>query len=98
MEGGQTHKLQILDVIGSAWHDAALSIGLGNDAREDYAQKYPSNKDRMIQVLKKWIEVDGTGDYPMSWEGLIELLKDIEQTTVAEDLKKALVANGIPIV
>ena len=65
--------------------------------QEDYAQKYSSNKDRMMQVLNKWMEIAGTDDYPVSWEGLIELLEDIERSSAAEEIKTALAAKGVHI-
>ena len=93
---GETHRLKIIDSISSKWYDAALCLRFG-DSREDYDQKYSSNRDRMIQVFKRWIEVDGTDDYAFSWEGLFELLVDIKHKTDAEDLKTALATKDIII-
>lgn len=84
-------------MISSDWRRAALRVGINNDKQEDYAQKYSSNENRMMQVINKWIEIAGTDEYPMSWQGLIELLEDIERGSAAEELKKALAAKGVKI-
>ena len=42
------------------------------------------------KVMTHWINVDGTRDYSVNWEGLNKLLKDVRFEKVAKDLKKAL--------
>ena len=45
------------------------------------------------KVMTHWINDDGTQDYPVNWEGLNKLLKDVRFEKVAKDLKKALAST-----
>lgn len=41
------------------------------------------------EVIRCWFD-RGSEDYPLSWEGLYELLNDVEYAEVARELKKAV--------
>ena len=45
------------------------------------------------EVMTYWINDDGTRDYPVNWEGLNKMLKDVRCGKVAKDLKKALAST-----
>ena len=40
-------------------------------------------------VVTKWLE-DGSPHYPLTWGGVFELLDDLDETTLATELKNAL--------
>ena len=40
-------------------------------------------------VLRQWLD-NGSPDYPLTWEGLLELLNDVDCSQVADDLRGAL--------
>ena len=42
------------------------------------------------ELMEHWKNSGGTHDYPPSWEGLYQLLWDIEYSAVAEQIKKAV--------
>lgn len=63
----------------------------GHGQVERWERQYQGDATRCwMEVMKHWINVDGTQDYPVSWEGLRQLLNDVEYVKVAKDLKKAL--------
>lgn len=58
---------------------------------EGYRMKYAhDNKKCCVHVFNQWIQNNGSQNYPLTWEGLHDLLLDIEHATAAEDLKSAL--------
>ena len=50
-----------------------------------------------LRVFDYWIINNETTDYPLTWSGLQNLLKDIEHNAIAKDMKRALLAVGIDI-
>ena len=40
-------------------------------------------------VVTKWLE-DGSPHYPLTWEGVFELLDDIDEAILASELQNAL--------
>lgn len=48
------------------------------------------NTESCENVLSQWIN-SNSSRYPLSWEGVCELLCDIEQSSTAEKVKEALI-------
>ena len=49
------------------------------------------NVDRCISVFSHWINNNGyPPNYPLTWDGLSELLRDVEHETAAMRLKEVL--------
>ena len=44
-----------------------------------------------IEVLTKWFE-DGSPHYPLTWEGMFELLEDLDETELISELQNALLS------
>ena len=40
-------------------------------------------------VLLDWLD-DNQGNYPATWEGVVQLLKDMEHSAIAQQLQNAL--------
>ena len=89
-ENGQPKSLRILDEISSRWTEAGDLLGL-NPARLKGIEEYQLRDARSCcrEILKDWIQ-DNQGYYPVSWEGLMCLLEDMELTAVAKELENAL--------
>ena len=89
-ENGQPKSLRILDEISSRWTEAGDLLRL-NPARlegiEVHRLRYPRSCCR--DVLHDWIQ-DNQSSYPVSWEGLICLLKDMKLTVLAKEIENAL--------
>ena len=49
-----------------------------------------------MKVMEHWLAEGGTPDYPATWEGLYELLEDVEYAEVAEELKRIVQAMHGP--
>ena len=58
---------------------------------DDYERKYHlSAGECWLKVMQRWIEGQGTAEYPVGWEGLYEMLRDVSMSQIALDLKKAV--------
>ena len=89
-ENGQPKSLRILDEISSRWTGAGDLLGL-SPARLKGIEEHRLRNARLCchDVLQDWIQ-DNQGSYPVSWEGLICLLKDMRLTVLANELEIAL--------
>ena len=89
-ENGQLKSLRILDEISSRWTEAGDLLGLSPARLESVeADRLKVSKSCCRDVLHDWIQ-DNQGSYPVSWEGLICLLKDMKLTILAKELDNAL--------
>ena len=89
-ENGQSKSLRILDEISSRWTEAGDLLGLSPARLESIeADRLRVSKSCCRDVLHDWIQ-DNQGSYPVSWEGLICLLKDMKLTVLANELENAL--------
>ena len=77
------------------WNMIATRLGFELGEIDGIRRNYPfSDHDRLTVVLRRWFEdarsLPNAGDYPKSWEGLIELLKDAQLSEIAKELDTAL--------
>ena len=90
-----TKKLKIAETIAPKWRDVAKLLGLSHSqiARIENPGSGKTPDMCLDEVLDKWYEkCDEAGfqDYPYTWDGLLELLEDIECGVLASDLKNGL--------
>ena len=85
-ENGQPKILRILDEISSRWTQVGDLLGL-SPARLQGIEKHRLRDARSCcrDVLHDWIH-DNQSSYPVSWEGLICLLKDMKLTVLAKKI------------
>ena len=89
-ENGQPKSLRILDEISSRWTEAGDLLGLSPARLKSIeADRLRVSKSCCRDVLHDWIQ-DNQGSYPVNWEGLICLLKDMNLTVLANELENAL--------
>ena len=87
---GQPKSLRILDEISSRWTEVGDLVGLSPAHLEGIEMdRLRVSKLCCRDVLHDWIQ-DNQGSYPVSWEGLICLLKDMNLTVLAEELENAV--------
>ncbi len=87
---GRPEKLELRDAMIHKWHDAGLLLNLG--APRLYSiLTYRLGDVRLClkDVLQDWIN-SGLSDYPATWNGLLNLLRDLHLNSCAESLKAAL--------
>ena len=80
----------MLEQVSDQWRHAGLLLGLSQAALKNIKQKSDEDVERFEHVLTYWIESNGHLEYPLTWDGVCELLRDIDRDTAAEKLKQAL--------
>lgn len=45
-----------------------------------------------VKVMDYWMIENPTPEYPLTWDGLCEMLEDVEYTEVAKELREAVEA------
>ena len=48
-----------------------------------------------VMVFQHWIDCGGTSDYPPTWQGVCDVLCDIEHVAIAKKLKDKLSMKGM---
>ena len=91
-EQGKIHTFKLMEKVSTKWRDIGYQIDLTKNTIDGYAIKHGNDPERCWdEVMSKWCE-DGQGsdEYPVTWDGLYQLLKDVEAAQVAEQLEKAV--------
>ena len=45
-------------------------------------------------MFEEWLSNGGHPDYPVTWDGVCELLSDVQKAEMAKKLKEALKSSG----
>ena len=74
------------------WRDIGYQIDLTKSTINSFATKHENDPERCWEeVMSAWCEEEqGADEYPVTWNGLYQLLKDVEAPEVAEQLKEAV--------
>ncbi len=96
---GETAKknLKIAETIAPKWRDVAMMIEISN-SKIEIIQNSGSGKTPeqcLYDILRIWETGSNRGskEYPYSWDGLLDLLNDIEYGVLADDLREALASE-----
>ena len=99
-DGGTAEKRQIriAETLASKWREIGIRIGL-DDSQITNIENPGSGKPPiqcLYEAFRMWqdsLTGDEQSEYSYSWDGLLELLKDVEQSILAEDLKEAMTSQ-----
>ena len=84
-----------MDNVSSNWRDIGELIGLSVPTLRNIATEH---RDKPLEccraVLCHWLE-NPPSEYPITWRGLIELLKDCKLGQVVSELKSVLSESNI---
>ena len=91
---GKLHKLRIVQSICPQWRTIGNLLDISDSVLESILSQYRGNLEECCYaVLRRWLD-NGSPDYPLTWEGLLELLADIDCSQVSEELRDALNLNA----
>ena len=69
-------------------------LNISDSLLESILSQYRGDlKECCYAVLRQWLD-NGSPDYPLTWEGLLELLNDVNCSQVADELRDALNITG----
>ena len=93
---GQEQQLRIKISVCNKWRNIGHLLKIDKSILQAWATMYHDNPLECIElVMSHWLE-NPTKEYPVSWEGLKELLKDVELCETVNKLKKALKSEDEP--
>ncbi len=91
---GKKQKLRIIDEVSPKWREASSLLGLTPAHTQRIEMNYPRVEDRCHEVFHVWLsnEEEDTS-YPSTWEGLIELLEDMELSALAKEIQTVVIKS-----
>ena len=91
---GKQHKLRIVQNICPKWRQIGNLLNISDSLLESILSQYRGDLEECCYaVLRQWLD-NGSPDYPLTWEGLLELLNDVDCSQVADELRDALGLNA----
>ncbi len=85
------HRIQIISQLSPKWSDISDLLGFSTARIQQIRQDNSGVQERCKEVMRLWLDSEeGAYRYPTTWEGLIELLEDIELSILASDIRKVV--------
>ena len=92
-ENGVNERCRVIRSICLKWHEVGIMLGIKHsDLTTISMRNLKDPKPCCIEVLTKWLE-DGSPHYPSTWEGVFELLDDLDETVLSSELQNALLSQ-----
>ena len=82
-----------MEEVGTKWKDIGYQIDISPRELEEMGRKN-SIDECCEKVLSEWLNEQGANYYPVTWEGLYLLLRDVNAAKEAECLKEAVAKSG----
>ena len=87
---GQTKEFRLLPKIQGHWKDIGTLMGIETSTLEAFEYKWPGDsKEQCREVLQAWLN-QGSEKYPVTWSGLLEVLKDVQLKMISLELQEVL--------
>ena len=87
---GTVCVIKIRDKISPKWIEAGDLLGLSSERLKGIDLQHRGDVGMCIRdVLVDWLH-ENKGSYPTTWEGVVQLLEDMELSAIAQLLKIAL--------
>lgn len=88
-------KFRLVNNVSSRWRSFGTRLDMPYNLLDAWWKECLGNSARCWnKVMGYWLDGGGTSDYPITWEGLYELLDDVEYSEITKDLKKIVTARG----
>lgn len=96
---GKAQRLKIIESVSCKWKDLGSLLGLTGPKLENaWLRFYNNTIDCCRHVFGEWIEMyDINSQYSVTWDGVYELLCDIDHSGTAKDLKECLESKGVSL-
>lgn len=89
--------LNILKKVSSQWRTIGIRTGQADDLDNFERQAMFDNNISCQRVFKAWIDNGGHRNYPLTWQGLYDLLCDIDHRGIANAMADAKNAQGASV-
>ena len=91
---GVVHRYRLVNHVSAKWKKFGRLINLTENQMKNWA-KETDNEGCWERVMETWLEGQGQDVYPPTWQGLFEMLEDVQFGGVVPALKEA-VESAIP--
>ena len=87
---GEIERFSVISSVSHKWCKIGTVLGIHHGPLETiFLRNLKDPEPSCEEVFKKWLD-DGSAYYPITWDGLIELLKDAGLPQESEKLRIAL--------
>ena len=94
-QNGQDRTVKVLERISLQWEEAGNLLGLTSERLKGIeVQRRGYHRMCCRDVLVHWLH-ENQGDYPTTWEGVLQLLEDMDLSSCANILKKNFNISGL---
>lgn len=87
---GQVKRFSLIGEVSSEWKAFGNLLEIPPDKLAAWEREIGDSTECWRRVMHHWLAAGGTHDYPTTWEGVYELLEDINCAGVAKKLKEAV--------
>ena len=96
-EEGKKQRFKLIEMVSTKWKEFGIRTGKNMNQLEGLERQYFLDfRACWCKVMEEWLNNDGTSDYPAKWQGLFDMLDDIDFKGVAKGLYHALcMAAGV---
>ena len=89
-------RIQIISELSPKWSDISDLLGFSSALTQQIELNYHRVQDRCKEVMRLWLSSEeGAYRYSTTWEGLIELLEDIELSRLASDIQEVVCQSAV---
>lgn len=87
--GGRHHEVRILEGVMNQWLEIGDLLEINDPTLSSFGEKTLRNPMECCRnVFQEWIKKGGTEKYPCTWNGVVQLLQDIQCNSLAMDMKQ----------
>lgn len=93
---GHERTFRLVDKVSSKWRAFGSRVSLEPDQLEAWETRFQRDSTRCwCMIMQHWLNRGGTHDYPKTWDGLYKMLRDVQCSEVANELKEAVTSPAI---
>ena len=91
-EGGEEKIFSLRDKISTQWRDIGMLLGIPVQVLDDMGRGrgQPSSIKSLQNIMMLWVDGQGARNYPVTWDGLYDVLKDVGLAQLVHELKAAI--------
>ena len=90
-ERGETQRIRIIEETSMKWRKMGSILNISPPKLSGFQEQYHHDNEICCQeVLCSWLDGKGSSQYPVTWDGLYELLDDVEFGALVEKLSTTL--------
>lgn len=98
-EHGCKKSFKLPDKISMEWRKIGVVLGREMGQLDGFHIQYSHIASQCwCRVITDWLDNSGTCDYPATWEGLFELLQDVDKYEVAVELENAVFSVALTVI